>query len=111
MSERKAFYEIEKPPKKTYTVVVMEAPAEDAPLCCQYMESIFNKAGEVIGQLVCDCDTMSNDVFECPCCGRNICDDHLNQTTINGEYYCLTCAKLPKEDIERISALRLELNR
>lgn len=109
--ERKPFYDIPKPPKKTYTVLVVEAPAEDAPLECQYMEPIYNKSREIIGALICDIDTMSNDVYECPCCGRNICDDHLSKTIINHEYYCLDCAKLPIGDIERITALRLELNR
>jgi hypothetical protein len=111
MTEQKPFYEIPKPPRKSYTIVVEEALPESAPLQCQYVEPIFNKKQEIIGYLTCcDTDFMSVDVYECDCCGRSICDDHMSKKHINGCYVCLVCEKLLPSDMKRIRALRLELN-
>ena len=111
MSQQKAFYEIEKPTKKTYSITIAEID-EKAPLQCQHKEPIFNKAKEIIGYLTCcDTDTMSNDVYECPCCGLLFCDDHLSKKCMRNEFLCQSCAEFPMGDIEKMQAFRLDLNR
>lgn len=102
------FTEIEKPPKKTCVIVAFEISKKDESTC-QHADTIFNKAGGKVGQLVCDFDPM-DELYECSCCGMMTCDTHMSTRTIHDMYVCKICEKLPAGIIEEIQALRLEIN-
>jgi hypothetical protein len=95
--EQKAFYEIEKPAKKSYAVIVREIKT-NTEVFCQYPGCDSNE------------DDYDIEFYECPCCGRWICDDHMSQEAFHNECVCKGCEKLSKEDIEKIVKLREELN-
>lgn len=106
MGEAKPFYEIEKPAKKTYAVVVIEIK-NDAE--CKHTDPIFNKAGDKVGALVCDANP-GGEVYDCACCNMPACEDHLSEVPIHNDYVCKVCAKLPPGVIEEIIQFRERLN-
>lgn len=107
MSEQKIFYEIERPAKKIYAVVVFEVKEECE---CRHAEPIFNTAGEKIGQLACESGQDGEEIFDCVCCGMPTCEEHLSKVALHHELVCKVCAKLPVGLMESILALRKELN-
>ena len=110
MNQQKAFYEIEKPAKKQYTVVVR---GEINDTMCQQIEPFYNHAQVILGYVICGASTDERgcDVYECPCCGLWTCDDHMSKKAIHGELVCKSCANQSLDDMERIIAFREELNR
>lgn len=104
----KVFYEIEKPAKKTYAVVVFEVKEECE---CRHAEPIFNKKGHKRLQQLCESGSDGEEIFECACCGMPTCQEHLSKIALHNELVCKVCAKLPVGLMESILMLRLELNR
>jgi len=99
---RKVFYEIKKPPRKHYAVIVRELSQSQTE--CQFNEPLYNKEHNLLGSIICREDW--SDITTCTCCGTPVCGDHLS----TNEDLCITCAKLAPGDIEKIQTLRKELN-
>jgi len=104
---RKVFYEIKKPPRKTYAVIVRELPTQSTGEC-QHCVPFYNQKQKPIGTMTCGEDF--GDVYDCTCCGLDTCDDHMSSSTFHNEYLCDECAKLTRGEIELIVKLRTELN-
>lgn len=106
MAEPKPFYEIEKPAKKTYAVVVIEIKNDTE---CKHTIPFFNRAGGKLGALLCDTDF--GEIYDCACCGLTTCDfEHMSQTIIHGEGVCKICEQLPPGIMEAIIKLREDIN-
>lgn len=102
----KSFLEIEKPEKKIYAVVVIEIK-DDAE--CKHTDPIFNKAGGKVGALLCDSNF--GEIYDCDCCGLPTCElEHMSERTIHTMFICKICESLPAGIIEKIQALRAEIN-
>jgi len=78
MNNQKMFYELPKPKRKKYFVIVQEDTTLDDTPCA-----------------VSNCKTNQNDVeenvYECFCCGQWFCIDHTDKDGL-----CQACTKLPK---------------
>ncbi len=108
MNEQKPFYEIPQE-KKTYVVLIAEKTKEQESEC-NHSIPLYNKAGQKVAALKCD-TYIVGDIYDCACCGKSTCDEHMSTTSIHNELVCKICAKLPPGIMEDAIKLREELNR
>ena len=96
MNNQKAFYEIEKPKKITYTVAVRPqvSKVECAEPGCNGLDEYGNNSVD--------------EVYECGLCGQWFCIHHIDFS--KQDDFCEACAKLPVGVQDDIIKFRDELN-
>ena len=100
MSNPKPFYELPKPPRKRYGVIVVEIENENA---CMQLQDVFGACDQASAGLCLYCGL--------PTCDDDIAHHHKINEDVLIEIMCSACATLPPDVREAVRAFREQVNR
>ena len=113
MTNPKPFYELPKPPRKRYGVMLVEITDEDE--TCMSTDPAYDTFGREIDRMLIICKDrgLGCNLVTCGICGRLTCNDHLGKRPGVSQLLriCQSCAALPPDVREAVRAFREQVNR